>query len=288
MAPSPTSPRRRASPSWTSPTPLHPVVRSSERSTGLPEPGSRQEGRVRLPGGGTGRDTGHRRLRPRRPGDRRECVKGRHRLRRRRPPDRRRRVRDHVRRGTLRVGHREPGGARPHANPRHPALARRLCPLPGGDAEPPRNGSAQAVGVSAAGNVVSRGRLGLRRGLPWDSTNPLHLTFRGTHRAAGRVPGGGRRRARRRVLPRHLRLEVGRVHRAAVPAHGPSLPAIYPPNLRRPAARPCTNAERCDFVPSSVPLDGGGIGFSGKYVFYAAPAAMASWASSTRPTRGIW
>ena len=33
----------------------------------------------------------------------------------------------------------------------------------------------------------------------------------------------------------------------------------------------CSNTEGCDFIPSSVAPAGRGIGFSGKYVFYAAP-----------------
>src|SRR4029077_15686401 len=36
----------------------------------------------------------------------------------------------------------------------------------------------------------------------------------------------------------------------------------------------CTNAEGCDFMPSSVAPYSGGIGFSGNYVFYAAPRGI--------------
>ena len=107
--------------------------RSTYRSRGLPR--RARTSTWRLDGPGYRSSTSQ----SQRPGDRRVCVKGRHRLRRRRPPNRLMpRTRSRTTGSSTWWDIASPAASRPHANPRHPALARRLCLLPGGDAEPRR------------------------------------------------------------------------------------------------------------------------------------------------------
>jgi hypothetical protein len=130
------------------------------------------------------------------------------------------------------------------------------------------SGGAQAVGVSAAGNTVSAVDWNYGGYYAWDSTDPHHLTFIGTHRA----PVSFRAEV---DLARDVAYVLGTytkgsgVHSirfselASAPGH-----VTYEEYLQPAGTVRCTD---CDFVRSAVDMDGGGIGFSssGKYVFYA-------------------
>src|SRR5262245_55924771 len=145
------------------------------------------------------------------------------------------------------------------------------------------SGGAQSVGVSAAGNVVSAVDYNYGGYYAWDSTDPLHLTFIATARVPvsfrsevdiERDDGHGGKGV---VYVLGTYSKGSGVHTVplSVLRHAPN-GVIYPPYLR-PAGAPtdewCVGPldgaapPRCGFVPSAVPMDGGGIGFVGKYVF---------------------
>ena len=128
------------------------------------------------------------------------------------------------------------------------------------------SGGAQATGVSTAGNVVSSVDWNYGGYYAWDSTDPLHLTFIGTHRA----PVSFRAEV---DLARDVVYVLGTYSKGSG-VHTMKLSELrqdpdhvtYPLYLQPAGTEACTV---CDFEPSAVPMDGGGIGFSGKYVFYA-------------------
>jgi hypothetical protein len=132
------------------------------------------------------------------------------------------------------------------------------------------NGGAQTVGVSTAGNFVIAVDWAYGGGYVWDSTNPHELVFRGTHRA----PVGFRAEidlARDIVYILATYASTSGVHTVPLSRIDP-FATSYPAYLPWPSGTPtCSNADGCDFMPSAVAPYGGGINFSGKYVFYAAP-----------------
>jgi hypothetical protein len=132
------------------------------------------------------------------------------------------------------------------------------------------NGGAQAVGVSTAGNFVIATDWAYGGGYVWDSTDPYQLVFRGTHRA----PVGFRSEidlARDIVYILGTYASTSGVHTVPLSRLDPFVTS-YPAYLPWPIGTPtCSNADGCDFMPSTVMPYGGGINFSGKYVFYAAP-----------------
>ena len=130
------------------------------------------------------------------------------------------------------------------------------------------SGGAQAVGVSTAGNTVSAVDWNYGGYYAWDSTDPHHLTFIGTHRAPVSF--------RSEVDLSKDAIYVLGTYSAGSGVHSMRLSELqadpddvtYPAYLQPAGTVVCTD---CDFVPSAVSMDGGGIGFSsnGKYVFYA-------------------
>ena len=137
------------------------------------------------------------------------------------------------------------------------------------------SGGAQAVGVSTAGKFVSVVDWNYGGYYAWTSdplvvagADPLHLKFVGTHRA-----------------PVSFRSEIdlsrGVVYILGTYSKGSGVHTVplsvllndpddvtYGPYLPPAGVEIC---DTCDFLPSSIYMDGGGIGFSsnGKYVFYA-------------------
>jgi hypothetical protein len=130
------------------------------------------------------------------------------------------------------------------------------------------SGGAQSVGVSTAGNTVRAVDWNYGGYYTWDSTDPHHLTFIGTHRAPVSF--------RSEVDLSKDAIYVLGTYAAGSGVHSMRFSELqadpdnvtYPPYLLPAGATVCTD---CDFVPSAVSMDGGGIGFSsnGKYVFYA-------------------
>ncbi len=149
------------------------------------------------------------------------------------------------------------------------------------------SGGAQAVGVSAAGNVVSAVDWNYGGYYAWDSTDPHHLTFIGTHRA----PVSFRAEV---DLANDVAYVLGTYSKGsgvhsirfselvAAPGH-----VTYEEYLQPAGTVRCTD---CDFVPSAIAMDGGGIGFSSTASTSSmrAAAATASWPSSMPPTRSTW
>lgn len=133
------------------------------------------------------------------------------------------------------------------------------------------SGAAHAVGVSAAGNVVSAVDWGYGGYYAWDtSPDGLHLTFKGTHRA----PVSFRAEvdiARDVVYILGTYAYGSGVHTVPLSRLDPVVTS-YPAYLHWPTGtETCSTLAGCNFMPSIVSPYGGGIGFSGKYVFYAAP-----------------
>jgi hypothetical protein len=126
------------------------------------------------------------------------------------------------------------------------------------------SGGAQTVGVSTAGNYVFAVDWNYGGMYAWDSSDPLHLTFAGTHRApvSFRVEAD---LAHDAIYVLGTYSKTSGVHSVPVSLLDPFVPT-YPPYCTT-----CpTTCTVCDFVPSAVAMDGGGIGISstGKYVFY--------------------
>jgi LVIVD repeat-containing protein len=137
------------------------------------------------------------------------------------------------------------------------------------------DGQSYLTGVTTAGNVVVTADWGYGGLYAWDSTNPLHLTFRGTHRFKNSIS--------------RMEVDLGRDVVYALLTYGGYHSGVLSVPLSLffqsdPAGAPLvsysahsntpindkTVCPECDQVDSLGPMDGGGIGFSpnGKYAFY--------------------
>ena len=133
-------------------------------------------------------------------------------------------------------------------------------------------GAAQSTGVSAAGNYVSAVDWNYGGQYLWDSSNPISLTFVGTHRA----PVSFRSEvdvARDVIYVLGVYSKASGLHTVPLSKVVAEEVTYIPGSYRAPEDAECAE---CDFVPSQRPgtdqpmgLDGGGVGFSGKYAFYA-------------------
>jgi hypothetical protein len=119
-------------------------------------------------------------------------------------------------------------------------------------------GNAYVTGVSTAGNYVFAGDWNYGALYAWDSTDPLHLTFAGTHRTIC-------------LFRSEADLSRGVVYMLITWGRFSGLETI-PISLLDPFDATAFDAcPECGRQPSGISIDGGGVGFSsnGKYAFYA-------------------